>query len=311
MRLRIDSVWQRSAVIALALGLLGGSASAQDPTPRPERRLLRPTTPVPPPLVGERASAGAAAPPRVASPRAGQLSPTPSPEVRRVQATPHDVPPTPPATAEGSPLPGPGGTSADIENLKVPASEREGGGREPTIAEAEAEKEEEAKLEPAFLTKVLGLEDSPVRIFGWIQNSFTGNANGRPPSGENFGVNPNHRANQWMGNQYYLVAENPLEQNDKVNFGFRVDSLFGNDWQFNKMYGLFDEAFNLNQFSGFDLAQFYGEVHLPVLTKGGVDVRGGRFYTLAGYEWCRRSAGRCCRSPTCSTTASRSPTSGS
>ena len=32
------------------------------------------------------------------------------------------------------------------------------------------------------------------------------------------------------------------------------------------------------------MAQFYGEVHLPVLTKGGLDVKGGRWYTLAGYE---------------------------
>ena len=31
-------------------------------------------------------------------------------------------------------------------------------------------------------------------------------------------------------------------------------------------------------------AQLYGEMHLPFLTKGGLDVKGGRWYTLAGYE---------------------------
>ena len=43
-----------------------------------------------------------------------------------------------------------------------------------------------------------------------------------------------------MGNQYYLIVENPLEQNDEINFGFRVDNLFGNDWQFNYMQGFFE-----------------------------------------------------------------------
>ena len=35
---------------------------------------------------------------------------------------------------------------------------------------------------------------------------------------------------------------------------------------------------------GYDPVQLYGEVHLPWLTKGGVDVKGGRFYALTGYE---------------------------
>ena len=79
-------------------------------------------------------------------------------------------------------------------------------------------------------------EDSDWKIYGWIQNSYTGNMNGRG-NGFNFGVNPNFKANEWMGNQYYLIFENPLKQNDKVNFGFRMDNLFGNDWQFNYMQG--------------------------------------------------------------------------
>ena len=87
-----------------------------------------------------------------------------------------------------------------------------------------------------------------------------------------------------MGNQYYLIIENPLEQNDKINFGFRVDNLFGNDWVFNHMRGLNEHSFRLNHFAGYDPAQIYGEVHLPFLTKGGIDIKGGRFYTILGYE---------------------------
>jgi hypothetical protein len=126
-------------------------------------------------------------------------------------------------------------------------------------------------------------DTAPFKIHGWIENSFTGNANGRG-SGTNFGVFPNFKADQWMGNQYYIIFERPLEQDDMVNFGFRVDNLFGNDWQFTYMQGLFNRAFPNGSFAGYDMPQLFGEVHLPILTPLGLDVKGGRWYTISGFE---------------------------
>lgn len=137
---------------------------------------------------------------------------------------------------------------------------------------------------PLLLNKALDFQDKPYRVYGWIQNSFTGNANGIPANRENFGVYPNHLADQWMGNQYYLTIENPLDSIDTVNFGFRFDMLFGNDWEFTKDYGLFDRAFQNNSFAGLDLPQIYAEVHLPILTPRGLDIRAGRFFSLTGFE---------------------------
>jgi hypothetical protein len=169
-------------------------------------------------------------------------------------------------------------------DLSLPAEERAIGGGEPPEAIAEAEAATQPAVASTLLMRALMRRgDSPIKVYGWIENSFTGNANGRG-NGLNFGVNPNSHADQWMGNQYYLVVENPLEQTDSVNFGFRVDSMFGNDWQFNYMQGLFNRAFTPGQFAGYDLSQLYGEVHLPILTPGGLDVKGGLWYTLAGYE---------------------------
>ena len=205
--------------------------------------------------------------------------------VRRVQATVDDTVPPPPGTGVETPLPLGVTPEPSTTDLALPAAEREFGGGEPTEAAVEAEAAEAAgeEEEGTLLMKFLGIEDSPIKIYGWIQNSFTGNPS-QPADHINFGVTPNFKANQWMGNQYYTVIENPIEQSDEVNFGFRFDSLFGNDWQFNHMIGLFDGVFGPGQFPGWDPAQFYAEVHLPILTKGGVDVKGGRFYTLAGYE---------------------------
>jgi Putative beta-barrel porin-2, OmpL-like. bbp2 len=204
------------------------------------------------------------------------------PAVYRAQA---GAPSTPaPGTGAGSsPAPAPTG-STTVPDLSLPAEERAIGGGEPTEVTAE----EEAQAEPpqqitTLLMRALQMRDSPVKVYGWLQNSFTGNANGRG-NGQNFGVNPNHLADQWMGNQYYLIIENPIEQTDSVNFGFRIDNMLGNDWQFNYMQGLFNRAYPPNQFAGYDLSQLYGEAHLPILTPGGLDVKGGLWYSLAGYE---------------------------
>lgn len=209
-----------------------------------------------------------------------------------VQDPPNPSPTTP--VAEGpSELSSPTGSPgpANETDVALPRADRAEGGGEPTTAEegelaAEEAKEEEGsgKDETKLLMNFFNRADAPVKVYGWIENSFTGNTLGTPKNDLNFGVNPNYQANRWMGNQYYLVIENPLEQNDRINFGFRVDNLFGNDWQFNHMRGLFEHSFRLNHFAGYDPAQIYGEVHLPWLTKGGLDVKGGRFYTILGYE---------------------------
>lgn len=214
-------------------------------------------------------------------------------DARGQQSATADLPPLPPAVpavaatvdqaAPSRAGPG-GGVLATNTDLSLPKSEREGGGGEPTEAAAAAEKKP-TKDATKLLMNALGLEESPVKVYGWLQNSFTGNTNGTPKNGQNFGVNPNYLANRWMGNQYYIIVENPLEQGDKINFGFRIDNLFGNDWQFNHAHGFADTVAKLNHFNGYDLAQVYGEVHLPpVLSKGGTDVKGGRFYAIHGYE---------------------------
>ena len=171
--------------------------------------------------------------------------------------------------------------------MTAPVAERGLGGAEPTTSGLR-EQQAAAGVPPAaptplYLNELLGLEDSPVRTYGWIEDTFTGNANGTPAGLSNFSVFPDRLANQWQGNQNYLVVENPIEPDDMVNLGFRVDTLFGNDWQFTKSYGMFDRAFTNNQFAGLDLPQIYGEVHLPILTPGGLDIMGGRFYSPAGF----------------------------
>lgn len=262
------SVLKRAALLALFLGFAAESARAQYPV-----RGTAGASPVP--------SANQAYNP--GAPSAGSRDFL----ARPARAFAYQEPETPPsAPAPGAPTP----VLGNETDLSIPRAEKEEGGGGPTETEEAKEEEEAPAAETTLLMKWLGMEDSPVKVYGWIENSFTYNGNGSGKSDLNFGVNPNFLANpggkgfRWMGNQYYLIFENPLEQNDQVNFGFRFDNLFGNDWQFNHMQGMFNNSFKLNHFQGYDPAQFYAEVHLPVLTKGGLDIKGGRFYTILGYE---------------------------
>jgi hypothetical protein len=173
-----------------------------------------------------------------------------------------------------------GGVDMDLDRPRA-AKRGEGGG--PTTAEEEGEEDEvDGYLKPNHLNRLLGHEDSPVKFFGWIQNSYTANP-GNQVDGTNFGVNPNDLANAWQLQQIYLVAEKRIAQGDTVDLGFRSDNLFGDDWQNFHAVGFFNRAFRVDQI-GYSPVQLYGDIHLPILTAGGLDIKGGRFYALPGYE---------------------------
>jgi len=178
---------------------------------------------------------------------------------------------TQPAPAAADPTQNAAGTSSESR------------GDTPTPAAAPESSPSPSKDETRLLMNWLNRPESAVSIYGWIQNSYTGNTNGRPRNDSNFSVFPNRLADSWQGNQYYVIVENPVEQNDEVNLGFRIDTLFGNDWQFTKSYGFFDRAF-INGGLGVDMPEIYGEIHLPILTEKGLDIRGGRFYDPTGFE---------------------------
>jgi hypothetical protein len=243
-------------VWALCLALFAGNASAQRPDDQPPND--QPPTARPP---GE---------PPNDPPKLGQVPPDQPPTSAPIgQPVATQPQPRTGVTPRDVTSPGTGGPSQPLAATTVPTG---------------IQREQAAPSETDFLARLLGLEDSPVKISGWVQNSYTGNTNGTPRNGLNFSVLPNRLANRWMGNQFYLVIEKVTELDDSINFGFRFDTLFGNDWEYSKSYGLFDRAFTPNQFAGIDFPQMYIDLHLPILTELGLDLRGGRFYDPAGFE---------------------------
>lgn len=130
--------------------------------------------------------------------------------------------------------------------------------------------------------------ESKIQIYGWLQQGFTGNFDS-PNNRLNFGVNYNNRSNDILFNQQYIVIEKAIEQNDSINFGFRLDFYGGQDAPDNTaiQFGWFERVNTRTPTTnswGIDVPQIYGQMHLPILTKRGVDIRAGWFYTNMGYE---------------------------
>ncbi len=188
-----------------------------------------PAVPAVPPVPGTAPAAAAAAEAAATAPTtpsAPTAPPTPAP------VPPGDVP-QPSALAPAGPGGG-GGVLGSNRDLSLPKSEREGGGGEPTETAA-AEEEKGSGQDP---TKLL------MNFFGNGRRRRSRSTAGSrtatpatptacPRTGRTSASIRTTSPTSWQGNQYYLILENPLEQGDKVNFGFRIDNLFGNDWQFN------------------------------------------------------------------------------
>src|SRR5262245_23578007 len=106
--------------------------------------------------------------------------------------------------------------------------------------------------EPWFIMKPLGgtwvgngLESINTSIYGCIQQGFAGNP-ASPNDRVNFGANLDWRSNDYRFNQFYLIAERPLERESKFAFGYRLDFLIGTDAPWFVANGLF------SSFTGFD-----------------------------------------------------------
>jgi hypothetical protein len=218
-----------------------------------------------------RLSPGSSAPPSSTEASPPTATPSTSTPAAAAPAAPAAAPTSDDATAPSRPTGGP----------TRPAASDVGIGPR---AEAEVAAQESPKADTRYLSKFLGLEESPVQIYGWIQNSYTATPGFNPRNRSTVTVFPNRLANEWQGNQFYFVLENMIEANGEANLGFRLDTLFGNDWMYTHSFGLFNGAFTPRGFPGVDFPQIYGDLHLPVLFEGGVDIRGGRFYSPAGFE---------------------------
>ncbi len=118
-----------------------------------------------------------------------------------------------------------------------------------------------------------------IDVYGWVNAGFTVNDDD-PPSNFNGVLLFNDRQNELQMNQFYLVAERPVETGPCAGFniGGRVDLLYGTDARFVEVPDL-DAEWNNEEFYGLAMPQLYLDV-----AYNNLKARMGHFYTIAGYE---------------------------
>ncbi len=125
-----------------------------------------------------------------------------------------------------------------------------------------------------FSDTVLG-EDSDIDIGGWTQWGYTNKSTGL------FNTNPNRLNN----NQSWIYIEKATDGSEGIDFGGRVDVMYGTDSQDTQAFG--NNPGNWDFMNGFDSGAGYGwafpQAYLEA-AYGDLSVKAGHFYTLLGYE---------------------------
>ncbi|SIO60732.1 Putative beta-barrel porin-2, OmpL-like. bbp2 [Singulisphaera sp. GP187] len=187
-------------------------------------------------------------------------------------------------------------SSSPMLNREGPIGSRPGKvpGRDRSVASGGQEEEDAAKpepydnengdgfLQPDLLMKALGFEAPSTRVYGWVEGALLLDP-AAPRNHQTLPNSPSDLANRWQVPQAYLAIERVMKNVDSMDYGFRFDNLIGTDFVlFNDVRQL-EKPFLSNGF-GYTPTQWYADLHLPILTAGGLDLRFGQFISLAGYE---------------------------
>lgn len=123
---------------------------------------------------------------------------------------------------------------------------------------------------------------SRLAIYGWIESGMTGNVDA-PKDNQNFGRLFDDRSNEFVMNQAVITAERALDPKVGLDWGFKLQFMFGTDARYIHSLGLLDHAMRSSLYQP-DIPEAYLSLHLPIFTEGGVDLKVGKFVTLEGAE---------------------------
>jgi hypothetical protein len=121
-----------------------------------------------------------------------------------------------------------------------------------------------------------------VKFSGYAQAGITANPDDSD-NGINFGHLFTDRANEALLNQFLFNLERPIDPSKQVfDLGFRLQAYYGSDARYTHFFGELDRA--IDDRNQIDIVEAFVNMHLPVLTQGGVDVKIGQYVTLEGAE---------------------------
>ncbi len=121
------------------------------------------------------------------------------------------------------------------------------------------------------------------QISGWIDSGVMGNP-ASPADNQNFGRYFDDRANEPMLNQLVINFERALApQPGEFDWGFKLQMMYGSDARYIHSLGLFSDTASTSILQP-DLVEAYLNLHFPMISEGGLDLKLGKFVTLEGAE---------------------------
>ena len=122
-----------------------------------------------------------------------------------------------------------------------------------------------------------------LRISGWIDSGITFNP-ASPQDNQNFGRFFDDRANEPLLNQLVINFERALApQPGEFDWGFKLQFMYGSDARYIHSLGLFSDTAATSIVQP-DLVEGYLNLHFPIISEAGLDLKLGKFVTLEGVE---------------------------
>jgi Putative beta-barrel porin-2, OmpL-like. bbp2 len=128
------------------------------------------------------------------------------------------------------------------------------------------------------------MSDAHVQVYGWINAGGNISTNSVKPGG-NAPAAYDYTPNTVQLDQAVVYIERLADtvQLDHVDWGFRISTLYGENYRYTTAYGLFSEQLlNHNLVYGIDFPMVYTDIYVPIFQ--GMDIRLGRFISIPDIE---------------------------
>jgi len=133
-------------------------------------------------------------------------------------------------------------------------------------------------------------KDSRIFLSGWLEIGANGSTSKNTPGQSNLYGNAPYLYDQQPNSvnlhqlDFHAIRLPDTYQKDHIDWGFRIDALYGQDYRFTTMKGLFSNQLLVNnQKYGYDMPMFYGDLYIPWVAEG-MNIRVGRFISLPDIE---------------------------
>ena len=125
-------------------------------------------------------------------------------------------------------------------------------------------------------------KDSRIKIYGWAEVGANASTSTQSLAPAGYPIHPNRvELDQFV---FHIERLPDTVQKDHVDWGFNVTNVYGLDYRYTIMKGIFsDQLLAKNRTYGYDVPTFYGELYFPQIAEG-MNVRVGRYLSVPDIE---------------------------